>query len=420
MDTHKQCFFDVIMYLITSTIGNKNYLSFYDIKNGSLGNKDNVSKQLKNNKFKPGLYSYSYGANSVHYFGAREEKNGMVTIGNGYPTSSSIDNTYSIGLNVQKDHSHGLCQVYALMYYNNKEQILQQPSKNDSDDAKNSIYFLNVITALTWLRTYTLSHGWNWEFNSQKFHDEISSLIKLFDNDDCTTYTNDMFLKTLKSQLHMEKDKVVHLAYIIDIALLHNNRKKLKIWFDLDRDFVIITPTHKLPPPTLPLPPKPSTSKKRKHTNFSFITKSKKLRSKQKNRQRISRKLSKHKSRRRKSRRKSRKVNRRKSRSRRNSRRKSRSKRNSRRRNSRKVSKRKSRSRRNSRRKSRSKRNSRRRNSRKVSKRKSRSRRNIKRNSRRRKSRRNSRSKRNSRRKSRSKRNSRKVSKRKSRRRKSK
>ena len=239
MDTHKQCFFDVIMYLITSTIGNKKYLSFYDIKNGSLGNKDNVSKQLKNNKFKPGLYSYSYGPNSVHYFGAREEKNGMVTIGNGYPTSSSIDNKYSIGLNVQKDHSHGLCQVYALMYYNNNEQILQQPSTNDSDDEKNSVYFLNIITALTWLRNYTLYNGWNWKFNSQKFYDEISSIIKLFDNDDCTTYTNDTFLKTLKLQLHMEKDKVVHLAYIIDIALLPNNRKKLKIWFDLDEDFVI-------------------------------------------------------------------------------------------------------------------------------------------------------------------------------------
>lgn len=79
---------------------------------------------------------------SVHYYGVRKEADGTFTIGNGYPTTTGITK-YAVGLNVQKDHSHGLCQTYALMYYFAQESKLKRGEE---------FYRENVDIGLNWLQ----------------------------------------------------------------------------------------------------------------------------------------------------------------------------------------------------------------------------------------------------------------------------
>jgi len=47
--------------------------------------------------------------NTVHYYGVR--KNDKLIVGNGYSYNGGLGK-YSIGMGVQKEYSHGLCQIY--------------------------------------------------------------------------------------------------------------------------------------------------------------------------------------------------------------------------------------------------------------------------------------------------------------------
>jgi len=205
-ETNNQDIFDNLLFMVLTTVSCEEYLSHYNIyRPSSIKNwkmfKYAVDKQI----LKPGIYPKSYGGDTAHYYGVRKEKNGDITVANGYPSNGDLNPMYAKGLNAQEDNSHGLCQVYALMYYFHKEYLLVC-SKNNC----RNIYYTNILIGLTWLQTFIKSH--NWIFNQK---DMFS------------------FLETLDyNKINMFKNKKnIYLYDIITYILSEDNNKSLKKWF---------------------------------------------------------------------------------------------------------------------------------------------------------------------------------------------
>lgn len=86
----------------------------------------------------------------LHYY-AVQRRDGVLTVANGYPTTSDIDEQYAVSLDVQPDQSHGLGYIYALMYCFGDEQLLL-PGQ----------HWNNVKVALDWLKKFAQNHPCHW------------------------------------------------------------------------------------------------------------------------------------------------------------------------------------------------------------------------------------------------------------------
>jgi hypothetical protein len=153
----EQNIFDNIMFTILTTICCEDYLHHYGIHRPKpIKNWEKFKKQIDNQTVKPGLYPESFGGEVAHYHGVRKEDDGTLTIANGYPSFSGLNKKYAKGLNVQEDHSHGFCQVYALMYYFRAEHFLKTGRDNNDIDS----YYKNIFIGLKWLNMFIATHNW--------------------------------------------------------------------------------------------------------------------------------------------------------------------------------------------------------------------------------------------------------------------
>lgn len=153
-----QNLFDCLMLLTLETVSSENYLKNYKIYREKPIKQNEWKKFTKriveqDRSLQPGIYPESFDKGSVHYHAIKKVGREKV-IGNGYPQYSEDYKdfgNYYVGLNAQEDHSHGLCQTYALMFYFNHENLLQ-PGQ----------YRKNVDIGLEWLQNFVKKHDWAW------------------------------------------------------------------------------------------------------------------------------------------------------------------------------------------------------------------------------------------------------------------
>ena len=236
-----QCYFDTVMLLMTAAVSSESYISdilgiYYQTNN----NRDewiDFASDVNSQTVKPGIYTEDYTwpgeavGSSVHYYGVREEKNGDLTVANGYPSSGEyLDEKYAVGLNVQADHSHGLCQTFALMYYNHDEKKLK-PAHKDADRYEQQIaYIKNLMIALKYLQGYTKKHPMVWDPEDKDFYDMITDMIAK--NSLCNAIINAKgFLAFLKKEIKYKKNEDLYLHELFKIILNKKYRKNLIEWF---------------------------------------------------------------------------------------------------------------------------------------------------------------------------------------------
>ena len=189
ISNNEQTIFDNIMFTVLTTVSSENYLKHYNIhRPKAISNWESFKKKIKTQNIKPGIYPRSYGNDTAHFHAVRKEKNGSFTIANGYPTVAGLDKNYSIGLNVQKNHSHGLCQVYALMYYHNDDHLLFSGEKN---------YYNNIIIGLNWLYKFTIEN--DWIFTKKDIENIVGHEYKKFLHFDNNIYLSSLILIILKN-----------------------------------------------------------------------------------------------------------------------------------------------------------------------------------------------------------------------------
>ena len=147
-----QDLFDEIMLFFLSSISSRSYLNsegvdiprFRPVTNWTAFQKRLTTKAGRA-RLKPGLYPRSFGKTGVHFYAVRKDEDGEPLVANGYVSRGGLASNYSVGLDAQADHSHGLCQTYAIMFYNGDEGLLKKGRTN---------YFANVIIGLTYLRNW--------------------------------------------------------------------------------------------------------------------------------------------------------------------------------------------------------------------------------------------------------------------------
>lgn len=136
-----QCVFDEFIHFTLQTISSEEYLNSIGILRPPTITLDLLKEKVKDQTLYVGVYAVYYG-DDVHYFGARRKKDKII-VGNGYPTKEGLSDKYSVALNAQPWHSHGLCQTFALMFYLGQEKKL-----------KTGKYFDNVKIGLKFLLDY--------------------------------------------------------------------------------------------------------------------------------------------------------------------------------------------------------------------------------------------------------------------------
>jgi hypothetical protein len=169
------------MLLFTQTIASEDYLHHYGIhRNKEISSsaftktmKSKLESQIKKTKKvdktslpKPGIYPSKFGKDSVHFYAIRNEK-GLLVIGNGYPSRLGINSDVAVGLDAQKDHSHGFCMIFALIFYHRDEKQL---SKMENKEKR---YRKNIDIGLKWADEFTKEHPWEWGPN------ELKNMLKL-------------------------------------------------------------------------------------------------------------------------------------------------------------------------------------------------------------------------------------------------
>ena len=111
-----ECVFNEFIHFVLQTVSSEEYLNELGIYRPPMVSLMVLRDKMRTQTATPGLYAVDYGGiDSVHYFCVRKEANGNLVICNGYKSKEGMP--YGIGLDAQSDHSHGLCQTFALMFY---------------------------------------------------------------------------------------------------------------------------------------------------------------------------------------------------------------------------------------------------------------------------------------------------------------
>ena len=210
-----QCVFDELIHFVLQTVSSETYLNSLGIYRPSMMTHAKLSKLIRAGRAKPGIYPLDYGGvDSVHYFGVRKNVNtGLVTVGNGYSTGEGI--FQSFGLSAQSDHSHGLCQTYALMYYMGHERALV-PGK----------FYYNVLVGLNYLLAFI-----NADYNNRERVWTIRSIKENIEHVCKHNHTKER--NAVFRMLCSQGTNEIYLTSIIKNILLNPKyRENLKTWFD--------------------------------------------------------------------------------------------------------------------------------------------------------------------------------------------
>ena len=171
----------------------------------------------------PGIYVRGT-TECAHYYGIRKEKDGTLLAGNGYPKAGGFGSPH-VGLDAQKDRSHGLCQTFALIFYLGKESILKRGEKH---------YFNNVVKALKFMEKQTnsgkLISDWYWD----SFEELYESMDKIAC--DCDEEEKKKLLRKIIFDQRKKEgyDEVIYLSTLFSILISPKNRSYLKTWFGID------------------------------------------------------------------------------------------------------------------------------------------------------------------------------------------
>jgi hypothetical protein len=211
----EQCLFDEIMLFVLETVSSQEYLNSLGIYRPASINWDKFKSKVNKQTIKPGIYPRSFGIRSVHYYGVRREPDGTLTVANGYPTVASLNKKYAVGLNTQPDHSHGLCQTFALMYYFNKEGELIPGA-----------YYDNVIIGLKFLLKFIKEDYYNRE-RCWKLNDIINNMNP---TGLCQNHSYEDRLANLKN-LKSKNSNQLCLTDLIQKILSPKFEQNLKTWF---------------------------------------------------------------------------------------------------------------------------------------------------------------------------------------------
>jgi len=155
--------FDSIMQHVLETVSGNDYLKYYGIyrsdpvKTPAKWHDFMVEINKQTETLKPGLYPRTIKGQEVHYYALRKESNGIFTLANGYSDAGGAGSTYGRPLRAQPNHSHGLCQTFALMYY-----------EKQSDRLIPGAYQQNVLIGLEWLEQYTANYDWVFPYEDEK------------------------------------------------------------------------------------------------------------------------------------------------------------------------------------------------------------------------------------------------------------
>lgn len=222
--TNYQIVFDELIQFVLETISSEKYLKDQGIHRQRIQKQmfknrlNNQKSKNKRAKIKKGIYAIpAPGRGSgVHFYGVREEvteEDLELKAGNGYPSASGLGK-YSVGLDVQEDHSHGLCQTFALMYYLNKEDLLKKGESN---------YRKNINIGLNFLFDY-IYEDWDNRELCWTYESLLQNIVKLDKN------IEDAY--RLEVYIHEEKlgnEGVICLTELI--TFLIKKKKNLDVWF---------------------------------------------------------------------------------------------------------------------------------------------------------------------------------------------
>jgi hypothetical protein len=177
----EQCLFDELVLFVLDTISSEEYLNSIGIYRPAKTNWETFIKKVNKQTIQPGIYPRHYNRYEVHYFAVRQEPDGKLTVGNGYPTIACLNKNYAIGLNAQPNKSHGLCQTFALMYYFNEEDRLIPGD-----------YFNNVIIGFKFLQDFIKA-----DYNNRERCWEINELIEYMQKI-CSNHTIEDRIKNIR------------------------------------------------------------------------------------------------------------------------------------------------------------------------------------------------------------------------------
>lgn len=211
MSEMHQCLFDELIMFVLETISSEDYLNDNDIyRSPNNVNWAKFKKSVINQSVKPGIYPRKVGR-SVHYYAVRQGIH--KTVANGYPSIGGLPAKYSVGLDAQPDHSHGLCQTYALMYYLGEEDRLKKGRSN---------YFDNIIIGLRFLLDFINADYYNREreWKPQEILEEMTRL--------CKNHSDQEVLENLK-KINSHK---ISLTDLIKTLLKKKYINNLYTWYD--------------------------------------------------------------------------------------------------------------------------------------------------------------------------------------------
>jgi hypothetical protein len=211
----EQCIYDELIQFCLETISSEEYLNDIGIPRFKSVNWNSFKNKVKNQTVEPGIYPRGFGK-TVHYYAVRNEEDDIKKVANGYPNKGGLDPEYAIGLDVQKDHSHGLCQTFALIFYQRQEDKLLKGKEN---------YFSNVLIGLNFLKDFVKEDENNreriWSIKSI-----IENITKLHCKEDFTDKDRIKVYKSIKGK----KNKKIKLSQILSYVL--SNSDKLNKWYE--------------------------------------------------------------------------------------------------------------------------------------------------------------------------------------------
>ena len=221
-----QIVFDELIQFVLETISSENYLKEQGIHRQKIQKqtfKNRLNSQKSKNqraKIKPGIYAISAPGrgSGVHFYGVREEvteEGSDLKAGNGYPSASGLGK-YSVGLDVQEDHSHGLCQTFALMYYLNAEDLLKKGESN---------YRANINIGLKFLINFINEDYFNRE-KCWTYESLLQNIVKLDKNIE-DAYRLDVYI----SQEKLGNEGLICLTELIQFLIRKDKKKNLDTWF---------------------------------------------------------------------------------------------------------------------------------------------------------------------------------------------
>lgn len=222
----EQCFYDEIIHFVLQTISSEEYLTDVGIyyKKYKAENFDRCvfhKIHFQSKGLKEGIYpntNYEDGI-SVHYFAIRKNKKGEFILANGYKDNFNLN--YSIGLNAQPNHSHGLCQTFALMYLTGNESKI-----------KKGKYFENVKIGLNFLYNFIQENYEEreriWTLN--QLYNSIEKMCQMTKKSRISRYRN--ITKNFKYGFEEYiSSKHISLSILIRYLLDENNIPYLNKWF---------------------------------------------------------------------------------------------------------------------------------------------------------------------------------------------